>query len=286
MRSYLFGIMMGLISIPTLATVATAEGPQASSDAEIKQVIKEIESMPPTVDRNAVVTEAVRRRWVTSDQALRLLETIPPGCSRLESAKTVHARLVDPENFYRVFKLFPDVADQQALKRFADANAQRTFAKVDAPAPTPAPTPVPVAKAEPLEEIPASEMNPEAAKAPKVVHKVEVKTEREPEPTPTPAPKAEPKDQPKAEAAPKKDEQSFVRFDVTDTDGGRVESARIYYCGKGPAAPPIDDSVTGEPWLSYGCELQVWIGERMVYNEHFLPKVDGLFERRVRVDYY
>lgn len=247
-------------------------GPEPVPDPELREMVREIRDMPASVDRAAVVTEAVRRRWIDSAQAARLLELIPPGCGRLEAALVLHGRIVDPENFYRVYSLFPDVGDQQALQRHGGRVADEQEPRVEADrlrapeVPMDAAPPGASGDAETSSGTDASDTDVRARRIPR--------ERRDPSGGAT------------ADEAGKTEEKAYVRIDVLEASGRRLENARIYFCGRGPLPAPASDVVRDDHWWTYGCELQVWVGNRKIYSEKFVPAAGKVFERRVRVEYY
>jgi hypothetical protein len=215
-----------------------ASGPAAVPEAEFKKVVAEIKAMAPSVDRATVVMEAARHRWVSTRQARVLLELIPPGCGRLEAAGFLHGRLSDPAEFYRLYGLFPDVGDQQALREMAKGAG------------------------------------------PPVVDRRRVRG-RTSEAQPSPSPSAD--DSPAGPgytAGP----GARVRVEVVDTQGRPVTQAKVYFCGLGPMSPPVLELIKDQDWFYEGCQLQVWLGERLVYEEGFVPSPTQDFHRRVRIE--
>ena len=106
---------------PPTPPVPQPDAPQAMSDAELQQLLQELDDQSFDDDRVAVLQLAMRDRYLTVAQLGQIIEEFSFGDGEVAATKTCASQLVDPENAYLLRKYFTFGKDaDEAMKVFAE----------------------------------------------------------------------------------------------------------------------------------------------------------------------
>ena len=93
------------------------EGPFACSEADFAGVLQAMESAPFADGKIAVLRDAAVHRWFTVAQVRRVMEEMPFSKDQVEAAALLHPKVLDQENWYRVYEQLTFESDRQELRK-------------------------------------------------------------------------------------------------------------------------------------------------------------------------
>jgi len=91
-------------------------GPIPMNPDQLRSLLGAVESESFSDSKAAVLRDACRANFFTVDQAVTLVSLFDFGDDKVEAAAMLHPRLVDPENFYRVYAVFDFDSDKEELR--------------------------------------------------------------------------------------------------------------------------------------------------------------------------
>lgn len=106
------------------ASVSTAPAPdpvqQACSLQEFGQLRASVEQQAFSRDKIALVEKAGTRLHFSVEQLVGLLDVLDFGADKVQAAAILHPRLVDPQDFDRVYEVLVFDTDREALKALVE----------------------------------------------------------------------------------------------------------------------------------------------------------------------
>ena len=90
--------------------------PQAMDAARFADLTADIKKAPFADGKLDLVRDAVAHHHFNVDQVVAVMQLIPMSSDKVEAAALMHPRLVDPQDFFKVYKHIPFSGDQDALR--------------------------------------------------------------------------------------------------------------------------------------------------------------------------
>ena len=88
----------------------------ACTPEEYQAVVADLEEQDFTADKLNALEKAGARLHFTTDQLLGLLDGLDFGADKVRAAALLHPRLVDPQDFERVYEMLDFDSDREALR--------------------------------------------------------------------------------------------------------------------------------------------------------------------------
>ncbi len=92
----------------------------ACTPEEYQAVVADLERQDFTADKLHTLEKAGARLHFTTDQLLGLLDGLDFGADKVRAAALLHPRLVDPQDFDRVYEVLDFDSDREALRALVE----------------------------------------------------------------------------------------------------------------------------------------------------------------------
>lgn len=91
-------------------------GPVATPEFDFGQVLGAMSREPFSDDKFAVLRDASRGRFFTTDQVIRLMEQFPFSSYKVDAAAMLYPQVVDPWNWYNAYSALTFSSDKATLR--------------------------------------------------------------------------------------------------------------------------------------------------------------------------
>jgi hypothetical protein len=91
--------------------------PAAMTSADFGAFLTALDHASFSSDKLAMIRTTCPHAWFTAAQVVRVLDELPHSTDKLEAAKALWPRIVDPQNGYLVYDALPFSSDKDALRK-------------------------------------------------------------------------------------------------------------------------------------------------------------------------